>query len=513
MRHTSYAHTPLQRRIARALEILPGALSWSILLGSVVLSFFVPVWVAVFIILFDLYWLIKVVYHIVYLLTSYRRLKKNVQHDWFARVQAHQRFSDIRHLVIIPTYNEPEGVLSTVLQSIADSAYPNDAFFVVLAFEERVGREQAEQRANAMREKFGHVFGEFLTTFHPDDIEGELAGKGSNQAWGAKKAVARIEELGWSVEDVVVSVFDSDTVVHSQYFALLTQRYLTHPKPHRTSYQPIPMFFNNLWDAPALMRVIAMSHTFWMMMEQGRPERLVTFSSHSMSLRALLDIGYWSTDVVSEDSRVFWQSYIHYNGDYSVDPLFLPVYMDTVLADTYVKSIVNQYKQQRRWAYGIENIPYVFLKFWRKRKQISFWKRLVWSARLLEGFVSWATYAIIIFALGWLPLTIGGDAFGQTHLAATLPVVTQVLMTLSMAGAFVAATLSLLLLPKRPDKHRPHKFLFMVVQWVLLPITTMVLGSIPALDAQTRAIFKKYLGFWVTPKARKDDVVQGRTLR
>ena len=85
-------------------------------------------------------------------------------------------------------------------------------------------------------------------------------------------------------------------------------------------------------------------------------------------------------------------------------------------------------------------------------------------------------------------------------------------MTLSMVGAFVAATLSMLLLPARPAKHGQHKFAFMLLQWFFFLLTTILLGSLPALDTQTRVIFKRYLGFWVTPKARKDEVVQGRTL-
>lgn len=509
MRHP-YATTPWQKRLARFFEILPGVLSWSILAGSVIFSFLVPVWVAVFIIVFDLYWLLKVSYLSVYLLSSYRRLRRNVKTDWLARAIDHPNFSRIRHLIILPTYKESAEVILSALEAIARSEYPLEHLFVVVAFEQREGAD-IHERAKAFEAAYGHVFGHFLMTFHPADIAGEIAGKGSNQAWAARQAVAQIETLGWSADDVIVSVFDADTVVHPKYFAMLAERYLTHPTPHRVSYQPVPMFLNNLWDAPALMRVIAMSHTFWMMMEQGRPERLITFSSHSMSLRALLDIGYWDTYVVSEDSRVFWQAFLRYNGQYACEPLLLPIYMDTVLADTYWQSIVNQYKQQRRWAYGIENIPYVFLGFL-GNKRIPLRKKIVQSFRLLEGFISWATYAIIIFALGWLPLQLGGDAFNHTHLAVSLPAITRVLMTMSMVGMLVTATLSMFLLPSRPRHHGQHRFAGMLLQWILLPVATIFLGSLPALDSQTRVIFRKYLGFWVTDKVRKSDIARHRAL-
>jgi hypothetical protein len=41
------------------------------------------------------------------------------------------------------------------------------------------------------------------------------------------------------------------------------------------------------------------------------------------------------------------------------------------------------------------------------------------------------------------------------------------------------------------------------LQWILTPINLIFFGSVPALDAQTRLLFKKYMGFWVTPKHRK----------
>ena len=40
----------------------------------------------------------------------------------------------------------------------------------------------------------------------------------------------------------------------------------------------------------------------------------MTFSSHSMSLRMLIDVGYWEKDIVSEDSRIFLQGLIKYDG-------------------------------------------------------------------------------------------------------------------------------------------------------------------------------------------------------
>jgi len=507
------------RTIYRLLEILPGFLSWGVLLGSTILSFVEPVWVAIFIICFDVYWLIKVLYLAVYLLVSYRRLKKNEKEPWLKNCnkikvtdlpsssdsgrQSRPKFEEIHHLVIIPMVFEDVDIVRQTFQALINSNYPKDKMIVVLATEERAG-VWAEKVADQIRGEFGDKFFHFAVTKHPDNIVGELKGKGSNETWAAKEIRKFIDEKGFTYESVITSVFDVDTCVHPEYFGILTYKFLTVEDHLLASFQPVPMFFNNLWDSPALMRIVAMSTTFWMLMEQGRPEKLYTFSSHSMNFKTLVEVGYWETDVVSEDSRIFWQCFNFYNGNYRCEPLLIPVYMDTVLAGTFWQSVVNQYKQQRRWAYGAENIPYVLTRF-AKNKKMSFFKKIDHGFWVVEGMLSWATNSIIIFLAGWLPLFVGGEAFSKSLLAQNLPYVTQILMTLAMLGMIVSATLSMFMLPPRPKRHGQHKILFMLLQWILLPISTICLGSFPALDAQTRLMFGKYMGFWVTEKARKRD--------
>jgi len=60
------------------------------------------------------------------------------------------------------------------------------------------------------------------------------------------------------------------------------------------------------------------------------------------------------------------------------------------------------------------------------------------------------------------------------------------------------------MLPPRPKHYHKAKVIFMVLQWVLVPVTSILFGSAAAFDAQTRLMFGKYpKAFDVTEKAAK----------
>jgi len=241
------------------------------------------------------------------------------------------------------------------------------------------------------------------------------------------------------------------------------------------------------------------------MMQQSRPERLTSFSSQSIPFQTLLDIGFWQRDIVSEDSRVFWQGYLTYHGDFRVVPLFYPVSMDANVAPGFWGTMKNIYKQQRRWAWGSENISYMMDGFARD-PLIPAGKKRYWSFNVIEGFHSWATNSLMIFALGWLPLLLGDRHFGASLLAYNLPRITRWIISLSMVGIVSSAILSIVLLPKKPGGHIVSDYFLYFLQWIFMPITLIIFGAFPAVEAETRLMLggKFKLGFWVTPKGRKE---------
>jgi Glycosyl transferase family group 2 len=492
------------RQKIRILEIIPGALVWTTLIAAVILSFVRPLWVIYFIVVFDVYWLIRIAYFAIFLITSWRIYRRNIKIDWEKKLNECPDAAKLYHLVFLPTSTESYEVLKTTMEALAASAFSKTRMLVVLAGEERF-KEMFLPKAERLLKEYDGVFKKIFVTLHTVK-PGELVGKSANLSSAAREVRPQLAAMGISDESIIVSSFDSDTVVHPQYFAHLTYTYCRTPDPLHSSYQPMVVYNNNIWDAPAALRVAAFGTTFWLMTELARPEFMATFSSHSMPWKMLVDVGYWQTDIVSEDSRIFLQAFVHYNGNYRVTPLYIPVSMDTVGGKNYWGYLKGLYKQQRRWAWGVENFPYLAWEM-RKKARPNFPKGKKWFMifRTLEGMYSWATAPILMFVLGRLPLYLTQGSDREVAFVQNTPFTLEYVMTIAMIGTIIAMTLATRMLPPRPQTKKRWNWLVMILQWALTPVTFIVFGSIPATDAQTRLLFggRFRLGFNISDKAKR----------
>jgi len=529
----------------RLWEILPGLQFWVVFFGSILLSFYLPVWAAIFIICFDLYWVLKAINVAVHLLASYRKFKFVVTINWqdyTKRLSSFQNFlgfllmqkntaktalaktffdQEIKkiqtlvtsgktegdylnyyQLILIPFIDESFEVLDSTFKALTASNYPKEKMIMLLASEERAGAGAREAVAQ-IKEKYQNQFYKFFTSVHPDGILGEIKGKSANATFAVKSILPELEKLGIKDGQILVSNFDSDTIIHPQYFARVMYEFLTADKPYQKSYQPVAIYNNNIWDSPAIIRVVSVSNSFWQFTESSRPDRLRTFSSHTMTLKALIDVGFWKKDIVNEDGYIYWQCYLHYNGDYQVVPLFIPISLDTCLAKTTWRTLINQYKQKRRWAYNVEYYPHLIPAL--LRSKAPFWDRMYKLYQYAEGNFNWATASILITLLGRLPLYLGGNAFNQSVVGYNLPKITLVLLNIALLFLIFSVYINMVLLPPRPKKYSVWRSVMMYVQWIFVPFVSVIFGSLPAVEAQTRLMFGKYLEFWVTPKARKGE--------
>lgn len=496
-----------ERAWYRLLEMFPGVISIGTLLGVFIFSWLLPLFVAVFIICFCLYYLLRIFYFSINQAVAYLRITRNLHTDWLEKIkrigspkEGKKHWKKIYHLVILPQYKEGYRIIKETVESLIRADYPKENIIVILSTEERAGKEFREAAKRIERE-YGRAFFKFATVVHPSNTEGEIAGKGSNVAYAGKAARELIESLHIPLENVLVSNFDIDTKVYPQYFSCLTWNFLTQKDPQQASYQPIPVYNNNIWKSNFFARVVSSSNTFWQMICQERPEKLTSYSSHAIPAKAFFEVGY-PDNVVCDDSRIFWRAYLYYDGEYRVVPMYYLVSMDVVDSKTIFRTIINQYRQQRRWAWGVAEIPYVIFGF-SNNKKISLWQKISHIYTLIDGYWSWATAALLLFLLGWLPIFLGGDKFNFTILSFNLPILTGRIMTFSLLGMLVSALLSTFLLPKVPKGVHPMKKITIFLQWLFLPVTLIIFGAFPALDAQIRLMLGRYMGFWVTEKIRK----------
>jgi len=487
----------------RFLEIFPGAVTWTALISPFILSFYWPAAVATFVLVFDLYWLYKSILMGYHLIVGYYNYRHETRVDWQERLKnlaPTELIPDHRNIyqaIIFATYKEEVETLIPSFQAIVDSDFPQDKIIMVLATEKR-DQERARRNAEILINKFGKNFYKLIVTSHPD-ISGEVKAKGANVKWAARILQKFVDEKKIAYENVIVTTCDADTRVHPKYLSNLAYKYLTNPNRTRRSFQPIPLYNNNIWQAPALSRLIAFGNSFWQLIEATRPWRLINFSTHAMSLKTLVEMDFWDTNVVNEDSRQYWRAYFKFDGDHEVVPIFVPIYMDAVLAENYWQTIKDQYLQKKRWYYGVEHFPYVVTNAV-KNKKISIWDKTVKIYRLFEANYSLATSSIYIAVVAWLPLLFG-PGFGETVLANNLQGLIRILLGLTWIGLVTSMIISTLLLPPRPKGIGRRKFFEMIGQWILVPITAIFFSSLPAIDAQTRFMLGKYMTFRVTSKA------------
>lgn len=510
----------------RFFEILPGALSWTLVLMPLILSL-INVYAAVFFILaYLLIYFVRSIGFDLRGIAGYRTMRRHLKLDWnglLADVEAGQptaaklvrpkwhlsnlgrlqgragRFkpSELTHAIIIATVNESREVLEPTVQAVLNSDYDPSKVILVFAYEGRAGKA-TEERVRELLELYGPRFKHAFMSRHPANLPGEIIGKGGNVTHAGRELQKYVAQAGLDPAKVVVTTLDADNRPHRQYLAALSYLYCVVPNPLRASYQPLSMFTNNIWDAPTLMRVIAASNNLFYIVQTQRPHLQRNFSAHAQSLAALIDMDFWSTRTIVEDGHHFWRSYFRFDGDYRVYPLSIPIYQDAVLAETYRKTLKAQFIQLRRWTYGASDVAYIARMGFLRKNTISKWDVTTKFLRTLEGHVTWATGTLLVFLAAFIPPLLHPQSFAAND----LPLIVSRIQKVGLVGLLASVYVCVVTLPPRPARYRRHRSILMVLQWVLAPVSSVVYAATAAFYSQTRLMLRLYISkFDVTEKA------------
>lgn len=483
----------------RALEIFPGFVSWSLILFPFWGSFIFPVWVAYYVIAFCVYWLYRSFSMAILSVVAHFRIKASEKFDWIEDLKTNfpKKWDKIHHIIIIPTYKEPITTLQRTLDALSTQTLDLKNIHIMISFEEREGPDAVEKAAE-IKKLYKGVFGDLWTTLHPD-IEGEIKGKSSNTCWGAKEAKKQlVDKDKVPIENITITSEDADALFHKSYFAALTQSFLTVDKPYNKIWQGAIVFYNNIWKVPSPVRVLASMFSVIQMYILTRKDRLINFSTYSTSLKHVDEIGYWDTDVIPEDYRLFFKSYFAKKGDFSVEPVFLPIYADAAESHGLFSTMHNQYEQLKRWAWGVSDDAYI-IKQYILAEGVPFWDKTIRVLKTIEDHFLWPVNWFAVTVSAFLPPLLNAE-FNRTMIGKTLPQVTSTLLTLSLVSMIVIFIIDAINRPPRPNRKNIFSYIFQPLEFLLLPIIGFFFSALPGIDAHTRLMFGKYIEYKVTEK-------------
>ena len=548
---------PLGKRTRkyRLLEILPGAMSYTMIILLFVLSIISPALGSYYLLLIIAVTLVKAVGIVYRTIQGYNAAKRAEKVNWHERLvdleTPHERYEvllkhkckefafnehvenlkllsvgkdlvlsesevqvdepisfpkpkEVYHAVIMVAYNEGLETLIPTVEAVRDGSFDNERIIFVFGYEERGGEAMVEN-AKVLKEKFKDDFFEFITVMHPKDLKDEIQGKGPNLNFAAGELLGFVKKKKIPLKNIIVTSLDSDNKMSKWYLDYVAYQFIVHPNRQHLSYQPVSLFTNNIWDAPAPMRIIAISNSFFNIISSMRSHTLKNFASHSQPLLALSEMGFWSKKTIVEDGHQYWRSLFFFKGNYEVLPIHVAIYQDAVMEETLIKTLKAQFVQLRRWDYGASDVAYVGVRLFSKdRKRIGempFLPLFAKFVRLLEGHVTLAAISPMVAFGGWVPKIINSRS--KDLLTFNLPNTISLIQIFASVGLMTTILLSLKMLPPRPKEVKTPRIL-MILQWLLMPVVAIVYQSFAAFYSQTRLLTGNYMEkFDVTKKVVK----------
>lgn len=493
------------RVLHRALEILPGALTWLLVTAPLWGALLLPLPLALGVLAFDLFWLYLSVTTAWRAYRGYHALRRNEAVDWrhlyaIAR-SAHRSYlawEDVRHVVVIPTFKEPLEILRRTLQSLAEQEVSRQ-LVVVLAMEQR--EDGAREKSLLLEAEFSARFAAMITTHHPAGVAGEVVGKSSNENYAARAAKRwLVDQCGHPLDAVTVTSCDADTIFHPRYFSALTYKFATDEQRFRRFWQSPILLVNNIWRTPAPLRVgsaLSGVHILSNLMKRDR----VVFpqSTYSLSLRLAHEVGYWDPDVIPEDWHMFLKCFYATSGIVEVEPILLPTGNDAVHAGGLWQSTKMTYVQHKRHAWGASDIPYA-VRHSLAHPEMSVRRRARRLVALCSNHLLWATHWFIL-SVGWSVPLLLGHFLGADTQHDTLHWWARWILTVCLVPYIAMIVIDARLRPAKPADWTRRQGVVAFLMWFCLPVTSFITSTIPALDAQTRLMLGKRLEYRVTDKS------------
>ena len=423
------------------------------------------------------------------------------------------KFNDIVHICVIPTYKEPLGTLRKTIGTLATQTCAKERLIVVMATESR--DTEAPGKVDELLDEFGPALLGLYYTSHVLG-RGEAVGKSSNCAH-AVRCVKRefVEKRGLAPEQVILTVCDADTYFDTQFMDCLAYTHVQNPKPYNTTYQAAETFFPNIWAVPILIRIKAIIDSVGFVGQLASPfSHPFPFAIYSQSLRTSMECGGWDVDIIPEDWHHYLKCWFKKDGDYGVVPVFMVMGNDAIEERTWGEAIKARYVQAKRHAWGAIDLSYIIMNYLERRDKISFARMMKLYLHASEHHISWTLY--------WFTCMLGGLCSTWANpILETYPFgiglrSLAVIVFFPMSFACWAILIGDFYIRLFIIHDRPHFEcnvaplwwqLVSQVQWAIMPLADMLFGSLAGLEAQFHMAVKPTMEYEVSTKLSKKVVV------
>ena len=502
--------------LQRVLEVIPGLLTWGLILSPIWLGLLFPELVIYMLTFLAVYWAYLAVKHFRGLYLGYRKHQAELQVDWWNECQKLQvewenlpdkatlpkDLSSVVHFLLIPTCNEPADVIKNNIDSIFAQTMPHKQILLVCAVEEKNSQRILHDIDVALGDRKNDLSG-FYAYVHPAGIVGEAKGVGgANRTWGAKHAVEELKKQNADIKNFIFSTIDGDHVMHPQYLARLTHLYLSTDKRNNHFYSTaVHLFSNNYWKVPTVMRIEASSVTLGTLSNwiSGIPQTRETFSAYGSSLQTLIDADYWDVVLGIDDTVFFWRAFFARNGDFTGVCHYIPYSADAVEGTSYVNSYKSLYKQLLRWGWGVIVFP-LSVKGFIKHRTIPLSKKVLWIYTQIKNKTLLVSIVFLI-TFGFYILTVANKYVKQSNFAYSLPYSISIMLSAILVLIVPITYIKIKIVGGIPKELPIWRKAMYFLEGPLIVINLLTFSFFPFIDAQTRMMFgKKMKDLYFTPK-------------
>ena len=417
-----------------------------------------------------------------------------------------EKFNDLRHVVIVPTYREPLNVLRKTLNTLVAQICAKDKVIVVIATEKN--DKEAIEKVEALIEEYSKNLLGLFYTVHEKISPVETDGKSSNLAWCARCVQHTIlEKWNYVPEQILVTVCDADTYFDEQFCECLSYTHAQNMEPYNCTYQSAENEFPNIWMVPTLVRVKAVVDSINMLgMLSSKYAVPYPYVCYSQSLRTIMDVNGWDVDVVPDDFHHFMKCFFKKDGHFRLVPIFMLTGNNAQEHTNWFSAMRSRYRRAKRDAWGAIDLSYILSQWYQKRNVLDKHGAFMLFVDVIEHHVSWSSYFLTVMLGGmmsaWLNPELETYPFGIGIRAMALIAFGPILFA---TWAYIVCDFYVRMFLVQDRKYFEANSaplwwqITSQVQWLLMPLADFIFAAVAALDAQLHmALWPKMSGYRVS---------------